>query len=1078
MLAEWIKSLDKKTTERTDEDLEIIYKKLKTLKLFRRVHPSVIQQFCFVAIIEHIEKGVMLYKQGDEALNWYLLVYGSLDVQITHTGKRKDVVTVCTLGSGTAFGEYVLNDGLHSVSVVSNEPCTLLRVPKQSFRDIWQKSSQFMEEIITPSFSLPDVEPNSKSQPSSKKNSLANDSIDQSQQQQQQSQQSENELLENETKQEFEAKSSNDVIEGFKEIKMSENLVKLMHAGWIIRSMISQTAPHLIRDRKHPSTSEIFDKCFIGSELTDWLINITVSSNRVKVRSRKQAESIYQVLFEKKIIYADEMNSFLDRYAFYRFCFDDVIDERMQTLLNLFQQNIPLDDNRIYDYLYENLTFLLHLAPQATLRQILRKRPENRTEDEIDIVYEEIMNIKAFSHLSNSVKKELSGVIAFESYEQKSTILFKQGDRGTCWYIILKGSVNVVIASKGIVCTLHEGDDFGKLALVNEAPRAATIITNEPDCQFLRVDKVHFDRILKDNEASIVRLKECGKEVLILQKMSIKQLKNEGQPSHFKYMVMAGTPEKVIDYLLETRMNNNNNSEEQFNKENLFEDFLLTFPIFITWKQMTNSLLRHYKIDELNFRQMEDYIIDNKKRVTRFIMLWYRISQDSFLNSQTTGHFLDELIDLLDKDNLKHNNQFEAELNSLKSIKETKEMYNMHLQMRGPIIYNADHSNSVHWMSNFNETFLPKTSNDFKRIFKLKAIKESDETICRVYCADHTYTTLKITMDTKAEIIKNQAAEKLNLDNRMDYSLVELKSDNERYVYNETEYNVATTLSLNGRIFISHKDHLDALTTLPEQEGPTIGSMFKLESFSSQEIAYFLTNSTWDLFTNVHPYEFIYVVFGRHNFKAITSNLDLCRRTFNELQYWAITEVLLEKSLSRRVQILKKLIKIAGYCKEYKNLNAFFAIIIGLSNVAVSRLTQTWEKLHNKVKRIFTQYESLIDSSRNYRRYRLLLAKVDPPYIPFIPLLIKDMTIVHEGNKTFVDQGLVNFEKMHLLAQTLRMIQDCRLGSFQLESPRNLTSIKKMNFTNVLQEYFEQMRVIDNQKRLMQLSYCLEHRKL
>lgn len=51
----------------------------------------------------------------------------------------------------------------------------------------------------------------------------------------------------------------------------------------------------------------------------------------------------------------------------------------------------------------------------------------------------------------------------------------------------------------------------------------------------------------------------------------------------------------------------------------------------------------------------------------------------------------------------------------------------MHLQMRGPIIYNADHSNSVHWMSNFNETFLPKTSNDFKRIFKLKAIKESDE---------------------------------------------------------------------------------------------------------------------------------------------------------------------------------------------------------------------------------------------------------------------------------------------------------------------------------------------------------------
>ncbi|CAG2180353.1 unnamed protein product, partial [Oppiella nova] len=83
-----------------------------------------------------------------------------------------------------------------------------------------------------------------------------------------------------------------------------------------------------------------------------------------------------------------------------------------------------------------------------------------------------------------------------------SILLFNQGDCGTCWYIILSASVNVVIAGKGIVCTLHEGDDFGKLALVNEAPRAATIVTNESNCQLLRVDKSHFDRILRDVEAN------------------------------------------------------------------------------------------------------------------------------------------------------------------------------------------------------------------------------------------------------------------------------------------------------------------------------------------------------------------------------------------------------------------------------------------------------------------------------------------------------------------------------------------------------------------------------------------------
>ncbi len=78
-----------------------------------------------------------------------------------------------------------------------------------------------------------------------------------------------------------------------------------------------------------------------------------------------------------------------------------------------------------------------------------------------------------------------------------STPVFNQGDEGKSWYIILKGSVNVVIYGKGVVCTLHEGDDFGKLALVNDAPRAASIVLREDNCHFLRVDKEDFNRILR-----------------------------------------------------------------------------------------------------------------------------------------------------------------------------------------------------------------------------------------------------------------------------------------------------------------------------------------------------------------------------------------------------------------------------------------------------------------------------------------------------------------------------------------------------------------------------------------------------
>lgn len=69
---------------------------------------------------------------------------------------------------------------------------------------------------------------------------------------------------------------------------------------------------------------------------------------------------------------------------------------------------------------------------------------------------------------------------------------------------------------------------------------------------------------------------------------------------------------------------------------------------------------------------MESYITSNKKRVVRFVILWYKISGDAFLNNKLVWAFVDELIELLEKDNVKYNNSFESELSSLKNIKDAK----------------------------------------------------------------------------------------------------------------------------------------------------------------------------------------------------------------------------------------------------------------------------------------------------------------------------------------------------------------------------------------------------------------------
>jgi len=71
-------------------------------------------------------------------------------------------------------------------------------------------------------------------------------------------------------------------------------------------------------------------------------------------------------------------------------------------------------------------------------------------------------------------------------------------------------------------------------------------------------------------------------------------------------------------------------------------------------------------------------------------------------------------------------------------------------------------------------------------------------------------------------------------------------------------------------------------------------------------------SATAGLLVLLCQYELIYTVFGRSNFERTTANLDLFLRRFNEVQYWVVTEMCLAQSMSKRVQLLRKFIKIAA----------------------------------------------------------------------------------------------------------------------------------------------------------------------
>lgn len=82
------------------------------------------------------------------------------------------------------------------------------------------------------------------------------------------------------------------------------------------------------------------------------------------------------------------------------------------------------------------------------------------------------------------------------------------------WTCVWASCVFICVC-QGVVCTLHEGDDFGKLALVTDSPRAASIVLREDNCHFLRVDKEDFNRILRvGRQLSLIWSKICEEKMV------------------------------------------------------------------------------------------------------------------------------------------------------------------------------------------------------------------------------------------------------------------------------------------------------------------------------------------------------------------------------------------------------------------------------------------------------------------------------------------------------------------------------------------------------------------------------------
>ncbi|TRY64989.1 hypothetical protein DNTS_024655 [Danionella cerebrum] len=176
-----------------------------------------------------------------------------------------------------------------------------------------------------------------------------------------------------------------------------------------------------------------------------------------------------------------------------------------------------------------------------------------------------------------------------------------------------------------------------------------------------------------------------------------------------------------------------------------------------------------------------------------------------------------------------------------------------------------------------------------------------------------------------------------------------------------------------------------------------------LHDFRSHEIADQLTLLDAELFYKIEIPEVL--LWAKEQNEEKSPNLTQFTEHFNNMSYWVRSLIIQQEKAQDREKLLLKFIKIMKHLRKLNNFNSYLAILSALDSAPIRRLE--WQKQTSEG---LEEYCTLIDSSSSFRAYRAALADVEPPCIPYLGLILQDLTFVHLGNPDLIE-GKINFSK-------------------------------------------------------------------
>ena len=229
---------------------------------------------------------------------------------------------------------------------------------------------------------------------------------------------------------------------------------------------------------------------------------------------------------------------------------------------------------------------------------------------------------------------------------------------------------------------------------------------------------------------------------------------------------------------------------------------------------------------------------------------------------------------------------------------------------------------------------------------------------------------------------------------------------------------------------------------------------FDVSDWDEKDIGNKLMLISESLLNKIQRKELYKAVYLKKNKYKICPNVMENIEKFNRLSFFIILDILSYDSPKDRAKMIEKWAKIAEYCKKINNFNDLFAINSALNNYIVTGLNLTFKEIQKKTISLIKEIKKFCDCKGNYKTLRDYISNLKPGeyYLPYLGILLRDLTFFEEKSKYIINGVLINLEKIEKIQKTLDIF-----FKFRYLEKKEINKIpKELNFLENLENLKEE----------------------